>query len=316
MVCSGGAAAAVAAGMVPAAHGNDAAGSIRIPASCCGLVGLKPSRAAGRPAVRSAWDLIAHFALTRSVRDTALLLDIARDTDGYLAEPGADPGRLRVGLLDTRFDGSPVHPDCAGAVRSAARLLESLGHHVEPGFPAVLGDSPLDQLLPAFWSSGMADTLQELASQLGREITEADVEPLNWTLGVLGGEVNADDVQAARDGVADFARSVVSWWDDHDLLLTPTLAEPPLPSGALLSTTADPLAALDRSQQFAPFTPFVNFAGLPAINLPLHADVGGLPIGVQLVAGPGRDDLLLRVAAQLEVTAPRQDRHPASYVVR
>ncbi|MFI6166450.1 amidase [Nocardia sp. NPDC051052] len=313
---SGGAAAAVAAGMVPAAHGNDGAGSIRIPASCCGLVGLKPSRAAGQRAVGSVQDLMGEHAVTRSVRDTALLLNIGRDATGaghacgYLAELGADPGRLRVGLLDTRFDGSPVHPDCAEAARSAASLLESLGHHVEPGFPAVLSDSTLDRLLPAFWATGMADVLGDLARRLGREVTEADVEPLNWTLGMLGAEVTAADGQAAVDGVAGFARSVASWWDDHDLLLTPTLAEPPLLSGTLASDSADPLASLRRGQQFAPFTPFVNFAGQPAISLPLHVDADGLPIGVQLVAAPGREDLLLRVATQLETAAPWRDRHP------
>ncbi|MDJ1137231.1 amidase [Streptomyces iconiensis] len=314
---SGGSAAAVAAGMVPIAHGTDAAGSIRIPASCCGLVALKPSRASRHTTVESVQDLIVPSAVTRSVRDTALLLDIAHGvespapTGGYLAELGADPGRLRVGLLDTQVDGSPVHPDCAEAVRAAARLLESLGHHVDPGFPAALGDSALDGLLPAFWSSGMADVLGDVARQLGRDVTEAEVEPLNWALGTMGTEVTAEDRQAARDGVADFARSVVSWWDDHDLLLTPTLAEPPLPSGTLGSDPADPLAPLRRSVQFAPFTPFVNFTGQPAISLPLHANADGLPIGVQLVAAPGREDLLLRVAALLETAAPWQDRRPA-----
>ena len=310
---SGGAAAAVAAGMVPAAHGTDAAGSIRIPASCCGLVGLAPSRAPGQ-AVTSVQDLIVQLAVTRTVRDTALLLDIARGTEntahGYLAELGTDPGPLRVGLLDTRIDGSPVHPDCAEAARSTARLLESLGHDVEPGFPAALGDSTLDRLLPAFWSSGMADVLGEVSRALGRDLTEPEVEPLNWALGVLGADVTAADRQAAIDGVATFARSVVSWWDDHDLLLTPTLAEPPLPSGTLASTPEDPLAALRRSQRFAPFTPFANFTGQPAIALPLHAAADGLPIGVQLVAAPGREDLLLQVAAQLENAAPWHDRRP------
>lgn len=314
---SGGAAAAVAAGMVPAAHATDAAGSIRIPASCCGLVGLKPSRAGGQGPVESVWDLIVPLAVTRSVRDTALLLDIARGGDGaapnggHLAGPGTDPGRLRVGLLDTRADGSPVHPDCAEAARSAARLLESLGHHVEPGFPAALGDSTLDGLFAAFWASGMGEVLGEVARQLGREVTEADVEPLNWALGELATEVTAEDRQAAREGVAGFTRSVVSWWDDHDLLLTPTQAEPPLPSGTLGSDPADPLAPLRRSGQFAPFTPFVNFTGLAAISLPLHVGADGLPIGVQLVAAPGREDLLLRVAAQLESAAPWKSRRPA-----
>ncbi|MFD2468843.1 amidase [Amycolatopsis silviterrae] len=298
---SGGAAAAVAAGMVPAAHGTDAAGSIRIPASCCGLVGFKPSRTSGQGA-SAVWDLIGELAVTRSVRDTALLLGIARDDTPV--ELGVDPGRLRVGLLDTRPDGAPVHADCAEAARSAARLLESLGHHVDPGFPAALGDSTLDGLFAAFWTSGMASVLGELGHQLGREVTEADVEPLNWTLGVLGAEVAAADRQAAIEGVAGFARSVVDWWADHDLLLTPTLAEPPLPSGALGSDPADPLASLGRAQQFAPFTPFANFTGQPAISLPLHTSSAGLPIGVQLVAAPGREDLLLRVAAQVEAAAP------------
>lgn len=313
---SGGSAAAVAAGLVPAAHGTDAAGSIRIPAACCGLVGLKPSRMSGR-AVESVRDLIVDLAVTRSVRDTALLLDIARGGDGsdpaggHLAGTAADPGRLRVGLLDTRPDGSPVHPDYAEAARASARLLESLGHHVEPGFPAALADSALDRLLPAFWSTGMADVLGEVAQRLGRELTEAEVEPLNWTLGALAAQVTEHDRQAARDGVAAFARSVVGWWDDHDLLLTPTLGEPPLPSGALGPDPADPLAPLTRSVEFAPFTPFANFTGQPAMSLPLHVGADGLPVGVQLVAAPGRDDLLLRVAAQLENAAPWQDRHPA-----
>ncbi|MEU7039748.1 amidase family protein [Streptomyces varsoviensis] len=313
---SGGSAAAVAAGMVPAAHGTDAAGSVRIPASCCGLVGLKPSRPSGQAAVASVHDLIVDLAVTRSVRDTALLLDIARGAegadpaDGHLARLGAEPGRLRVGLLDTRVDGTAVHPDCAEAARSTARLLESLGHHVEPGFPAVLGDTTLDRLFAAFWSTGMAEVLGDVARQLGREVTEADVEPLNWTLGALAADVTAEDRQAAREGVAGFARSVVSWWDDHDLLLTPTQAEPPLPSGTLASDPADPMAPLRRSGQFAPFTPFANFTGQPAISLPLHTTPDGLPIGVQLVAAPGREDLLLRVAAQLETAAPWQHRRP------
>ncbi|WP_405162840.1 amidase family protein [Nocardia sp. NBC_01499] len=127
---------------------------------------------------------------------------------------------------------------------------------------------------------------------------------------MLGAEVSAADRQAALDGVAGFARSVVSWWDDHDLLLTPTQAEPPLPNGTLGSDPSDPLAPLRRSQQFAPFTPFVNFTGQPAITLPLHVGADGLPIGVQLVAAPGREDLLLRVATQLEIAAPWQDRRP------
>ncbi|OCF86500.1 amidase [Nocardia brasiliensis] len=309
---SGGAAAAVAAGMVPAAHGTDAGGSIRVPASCCGLVGLKPSRPAGQ-AVASVFDLVAESAVTRSVRDSALLLDISRDTSGaggYLAASGVEPGTLRIGVLDTRPDGSPVAPECAEAVRVSGRLLESLGHHLEPGFPAALGDSTSDGLFGTFWSAGMATLLDDLARRLGREVTEADVEPLNWMLGVLGAQVTEAQRQAAVEGVAGFAGAVLSWWDEYDLLLTPTLAELPLPSGALLSDAADPMAALGRSVQFSPFTPFANFTGQPAISLPLHTTADGLPIGIQLVAAPGREDLLLQVATQLEIAAPWRDRRP------
>ncbi|MGW4845696.1 amidase [Nocardia brasiliensis] len=309
---SGGAAAAVAAGMVPAAHGTDAGGSIRVPASCCGLVGLKPSRPAGQ-AVASVFDLIAESAVTRSVRDSALLLDISRDTSGaggYLAASSVEPGKLRIGVLDTRPDGSPVAPECAEAVRVSGRILESLGHHLEPGFPAALGDSTSDALFGTFWSGGMAAILDSLAHRLGREVAETDVEPLNWMLGMLGAQVTEAQQQAAVEGVAAFAGVVLSWWDEHDLLLTPTLAEPPLPVGALLSDPADPMAALERSVRFSPFTPFANFTGQPAISLPLHVTADGLPIGIQLVAAPGREDLLLQVATQLEIAAPWRDRRP------
>lgn len=183
-------------------------------------------------------------------------------------------------MLDTRPDGFPVAPECAEAVRVSGRILESLGHRLEPGCPAALGDSTSDALFGTFWSGGMTAVLDSLARRLGREVTEADVEPLNWMLGVLGAEVAEAQRQAAVEGVAVFSAAVLGWWDEHDLLLTPTLAEPPLPVGALLSDAADPMAALERSVWFSPFTPFANFTGQPAISLPLHVTAYGLPVGI------------------------------------
>uniref|UniRef100_UPI00245616B9 amidase family protein n=1 Tax=Nocardia brasiliensis TaxID=37326 RepID=UPI00245616B9 len=141
-------------------------------------------------------------------------------------------------------------------------------------------------------------------------VTEADFERLICLVGGLGALVTVGQRQAAVEGVAAFSAAVLGWWDEHDLLLTPTLAEPPLPVGALLSDAADPMAALERSVQFSPFTPFANFTGQPAISLPLHVTADGLPVGIQLVAAPGREDLLLQVATQLEIAAPWRDRRP------
>ncbi|MDP9830336.1 amidase [Kineosporia succinea] len=306
---SGGSAAAVAAGMVAAAHASDAAGSLRIPASGCGLVGLKPSRPADSGPPVSVQALISEFVVTRSVRDAALLLD--------LTQPGptaADvtPAPLRIGLLDSRIDGSPVHPACAAAVRLAAGQLEELGHHVEPGFPTALGDATLGRLFSAYFATGILEVFEEVARRLGRELTEADVEPLNWALATLGAQMSSTERESAFAAAPAFIRSVLTWWDHYDLLLTPTTAEPSLPVGALGPEPANPLAGLERAQAFAPFTPFVNMTGQPAISLPLASDEQGRPTGVQLVGRPGAERVLLAVAAQLEVAAPWKDRRPPS----
>ena len=321
---SGGAGAAVAAGMVPVAHASDGGGSIRIPASCCGLVGLKTSQ--GRITLgpqRTESGFSVELCVSRSVRDTAGVLDAVRgpgigDTviapapvRPYVDEVGADPGRLRIGLLDHHPRGGPLHDDCVTAVREAASLLEGLGHDVEPGFPATLADDSFTSRFMAIWASMMAIGLDGYAAMLGRELTEDEVEPVNWAQAEFSKHLSAVDFARAQAAVAEYRRATQQWWaDGWDLLLTPTLAEPPVEIGALDAQPGDPMAGMRRAAEFVPFTPPFNTSGQPAINVPLHWNDGGLPIGVQLVAAYGREDRLIQVASQLEAAAPWAQRTP------
>jgi amidase len=321
---SGGAAAAVAAGMVPIAHASDGGGSIRIPASCCGLVGLKPSQ--GRISLaphRPETGLGVDFAVSRSVRDTATLLDavaIPGVGDTAIAPPperpfaeelGVDPGRLRIGLLDHLPLGGELHEDCVAAVRAAASLLETLGHDVFPGHPASLADADMTSKFMAMWAGGRAAAVNGLAEPLGRPAVEAEVEPVNWVQAEFAKQLSAVDYGDALQAAMVFRRATQQWWaDGNDLLLTPTLGAPPLPIGELFAHSDEPIAPLAASAAFVPFTPSFNTSGQPAISLPLHWSESGLPIGVQLVAAYGREDLLIQVASQLEVAQPWAQRKP------
>jgi amidase len=322
---SGGAAAAVAAGMVPIAHASDGGGSIRIPASCCGLVGLKPSQ--GRitlgPA-RTESGLSVELCVSRTVRDTARLLDAVHgpgvgDTvmapppaRPYVDELGADPGRLRIGLLDHHPRNEFLHDDCVTAVRSAASLLESLGHDVEPGFPPALADPTFTPKFMAMWGAMMALGIEGYGELLGRAFTQAEIEPVNWAQAEWASKLSSTDYARGLAAVAQFRRDVHQWWaDGFDLLLTPTLAEPPVRIGEHDPTDDDPIAGMRRAARFVAFTPPFNASGQPAINVPLHWNDEGLPIGVQLVAAYGREDVLLQVASQLEAVAPWADRRPS-----
>jgi amidase len=325
---SGGSAAAVAAGLVPAAHGNDGGGSIRIPASACGLVGLRPSR--GRtslgPDVGEAYaGLVAEGVLTRSVRDTAAILDAVAGPmpgDPYTAPPfarplaeevGASPGRLRIGLL-TRLPGGyfATHADCVTAATGTGRLLESLGHSVEESHPAVLDDPLAGQHFTTIYATGTAHMFDVLAELTGRAIRPDDVDPLNWALAEMGRGCSAAQFIATVDWIHQYGRRMASWWSEgFDLLLTPTLSEPPLPLGTLMPAAGDPLAVGMHATRFAAFTSPFNMTGQPAISLPLHQAESGLPIGVQLVAAYGHEALLIRVAAQLESAHPWSARRPA-----
>ena len=323
---SGGAAAAVAAGMVPFANASDGGGSIRIPASCCGLVGLKPSQ--GRITVgptRAEVGLGVELCVSHTVRDSAALLDAvlgpgvgdtvmaAAPSRPYAEEVGADPGRLRIGLLDVHPRGEFLHDDCVTAVRSAASMLEGLGHSVEPNYPAELSDASLTVKFMALWATQMAMGARGFGETLGREVTEEDLEPVNWIQVEHAKKLSAVDFAAAQAATYAFRRAVQQWWaDGWDLLLTPTLAEPPPLLEEFENDPADPSAPMRRAGRFAAFTPPYNMSGQPAISLPLHCNDDGLPIGVQLVAAYGREDVLVQVAAQLESAHPWSSRHPTT----
>jgi amidase len=322
---SGGAAAAVAAGMVPFANASDGGGSIRIPASCCGLVGLKPSQ--GRITVgpaRAEVGLGVELCVSRTVRDTAGLLDAVRgpgigDTviapapqRPYLEELGADPGRLRVGLLDIHPRGGFLHEDCVAGVRAAASMLEGLGHIVEPTWPTCLADTTLTNKFMALWATQLAMAARDFGATLGREVTADDIEPVNWVLIERAQQVSAVDYAAAQAAAWAFRRALQQWWaDGWDLLLSPTVTEPPLLLTEFENNPEHPTAPMRRGGEFASFTPPFNMSGQPAISLPLYRNAEGLPIGVQLAAAYGREDVLIRVASQLESAHPWVSDHPA-----
>lgn len=325
---SGGAAAAVAAGMVPIAHGNDAGGSIRIPASFCGLVGLKPSR--GRtslgPAHAEFWHgLCEEGAVVRSVRDAAAVLDIVQGYmpgDPWMAPPparpfrdeaGAPTGRLRVGFMDRAPVFHPgLHPECVTAARNAARLLESLGHAVEPNFPAALDDVRINSAFGKVVAGGEAKQAADAEKLLGRPVGPEDFDEWTWFLVERGRRQSAAGYLAACDWFNEFSRAAAGWWSGgFDILVTPTMAQPAPPLGIFKVRPGEhPRAVGVRLNEVSPFTAPWNIAGHPAISLPLHMTSDGLPVGVQFVAAYGREDLLLRLAAQIEQAAPWAGRHP------
>ncbi|HUE28819.1 MAG TPA: amidase [Solirubrobacteraceae bacterium] len=331
---SGGSAASVAAGIVAAAHANDGGGSIRIPASHCGLVGLKPTRARvtlGPDFGDVLYGLVIELAVTRSVRDAAAILDAIHGPgpgDPYAAPPparpyieelGADPGRLRIGLMTTPPGGQfETHAECVAAAESAAAALEELGHHVERSHPSELDDP---NQVPDFlvrWTAGVDWNMKYWGAKINRDLGADDVEPCTWALAEQGRAHSAADLLRATEKAQASSRRVAAWWaeDGYDLLLTPTCAEPPPRLGEFDAPPDNPLAPILRSIPFATFTAGFNTTGQPAISLPLHLTPEGLPVGVQLVAAFGREDLLLRVASQLEQSRPWADRNPPLHASR
>lgn len=325
---SGGSAAAVAAGMVPAAHASDGGGSIRIPASECGLVGLKPSR--GRvslgPDYGEYWSgLVISHVVTRTVRDTAAILDAVQGAmpgdpytappplRPYLSEIKQPPPSLRIGILKSVPTGASVlHDDCIEAVNRTAKVLESLGHRVEESHPAALGESDVISIFfMRVVSTWLVAGLDYWGAKLGTPVTAAGVEPSTWAVAEMGRTVSAAEYIAAVAELHAYTRRMASWWaSGFDILVTPTIGEPPPKLGYLVAPPGDPLAGMAKSLGLIPYTPAFNITGQPAVSLPLHWNAAGLPIGVQLVAAYGRDDLLVGLSAQLEQAQPWKDRRP------
>jgi amidase len=314
--------------MVPVAHANDGGGSIRIPAANCGLVGLKPSRARvplGPDFGDLFGGLVAELVVTRSVRDTAAVLDavsgpepgdpygVAPPQRAYTEEVGADPGKLRIGVMTTPPGGQfAAHDDCIAGARAAAQTLEGLGHHVEESYPAALDDPAYIAQFLVRWTSGIAWNLGYWSKKADREIGPGDVEPCTWALAEQGRTHTAAAYLESIEFAQTAARRVAAWWEDDgfDLLLTPTTGEPATRLGEFDAPPDNPVAPILRAVPIATFTAGFNSSGQPAISLPLHQTADGVPVGVQLVAAMGREDLLLRVAAQLEQAAPWGDRVP------
>ncbi|MBW2441457.1 MAG: amidase [Deltaproteobacteria bacterium] len=316
---SGGSAAAVAAGMVPMAHGNDGGGSIRIPASCCGLFGLKPTR--GRNPLGPDFGdlmsgLVAEHALTRSVRDSAALLDATAGPDvgdpywappparPYLQEVGADPGCLRIAFTANSGLDVAVHADCVQAVQDAAKLCADLGHEVEEKALPLDGEM-LKMAFNVLWSAGLAAILKIVGA------VREQVEPLSWAIKEMSDRFSAADYILAVQTLQGAGRAVARFFQDYDVVLTPTLAEPPLPLGSFDALPDYPLYGYTRSASFACFTPLCNITGQPAMSVPLFWNAENLPVGVQFIGRFGDEATLFRLAAQLEEARPWGNRHPA-----
>jgi amidase len=308
---SGGAACAVAAGMAPAAHGSDGGGSIRIPASCCGLFGIKPARGRVSPAPYGGLEGFSTSGpITRTVADAAALLDVMagyETGDPYWAPPperpfaeevGRDPGRLLVALTTTPpLIDAPVAPECVAAAEDAAALLEELGHSVEQATPP-WGDEHLFGLFMTAW--------QVIPALYGKPLEV--FEPMTAALIEAAAKTGSIEYVQATARLREVSRRIVAFWDEYDLVLTPTLAQPPVEIGALRDD--DPWQELRNVGRFVPFTQAANITGQPAVSLPLSWSDEGLPIGVQLVGRPADEATLFRVSAQLEEARPWRDRRP------
>jgi amidase len=324
---SGGSAVAVAAGMTSMAQASDGGGSIRIPASCCGLFGLKPTRGRnplGPDYGELSWGLVVEHAVTRSVRDSAALLDATsgpregslgdpywapRPARPFLQEVGADPGRLRIAFSAVAPTGAALHSDCVAAVRDAAALCAELGHEVEEAAPAVDGQ-PWAKAFTALWAAGAAARVEGWGLRTGRAPTADSFEPLTWALVERGRQINAGTYLLTLQQIQTGALEVMRFFRRYDLWLTPTLAEPPLPLGTLDPTPEDPMRGFYRAMDFVPFTPIANVTGQPAMSVPLFWNGDGLPVGCHFVARYGDEATLLRLAAQLETARPWADRRP------
>jgi amidase len=319
---SGGAAAAVAAGMLPLAHGSDGGGSIRIPAACCGLVGLKPSRGRVSRGPDQGEDfLVQDGVLTRTVSETAELLDVLAGyepgdvswapapPEPFAAAAGREPGRLRIGFTTDAAIQAELDPQCERAVRDAAELLSSLGHEVDE-VEAPWAGQDLLRVFTLIFGTPVAMGVFFGAQVTGREPSEELVEPLTWTIWNGIRERTALDYLLARTQLSGAARAIVALWNEFDVVMTPALAQRPVRIGDIDACSDDPWEDFRRSGEFTPYTAVFNVTGQPAISLPLFHGDDGLPLGVQLAGRPADEATLLSVAAQLEAARPWADRRP------
>jgi amidase len=322
---SGGAGAAVASGMVAIAHGNDAGGSIRVPAACCGVFGLKPTR--GRNPLGPHYGdlmsgLVAEHALTRSVRDSAALLDATAGPElgdpywappparRYLDEVGAPPGRLRIAFTARTLTGGEIHAESVAAVRDAAQLCASLGHEVVEAAPTI----DAERFFLAFTSvlaSGFTWAIDDWTRRTGRTPTEELFEPFVWAFTGRGRQFTAPDYLLAVQDLQRISREVARFFVDHDVWLTPILGEPPVPLGTFAYQPGmDPFALRRRMAAFTPFTYVANATGQPAMSVPTYWTGAGLPLGTQFIGRFGDEATLFRLAAQIETARPWAQRRP------
>ena len=322
---SGGSAAAVAAGIVPMAHANDGGGSIRIPASCCGLFGLKPSRARvpmGPILGDIMGGLVCEHAVTRSVRDSAALLDATAGPelgDPYYAPPQerpyveeltTAPGKLRIAFTARTATGTPLHEDCIAAVKDAAALCEELGHDVEEAEPPPINTEMLEESFLTIWAAGVPWGIDGIGRLTGRQPSPDKFEPLTWSLYEQGKQTMAGDYLIAVTTIQQMARTVAYFSQRYDLWLTPTLGSPPPKLGHFDATPDNPRAGLEKAIEFVPFTPLQNATGQPGMSVPLYWNGEGLPVGVHFAARFGDEATLFRLAAQLEEARPWGSKRP------
>lgn len=321
---SGGSAAAVAAGIVPWAHASDGGGSIRIPASCCGVFGFKPSREripVGPPIAGEGWaGAVQQHAVTRSVRDSAALLDASAGPvlgSSFNPPPGAgpllpevakSPGKLRIAMARRAFEGAEIDPECVRAIDEAAQLCRQLGHRVEEVMPPLDFNGLSHAMGMVVVPTNVALELDNRAKELGRPVTEADVEPMTWAMYQFGKRITGTDYEAARHVFFRAGTAMADFQRNWDVLLSTTLGSPPLRLGILTLTNVklwDEAAA-----RFVPFTMVFNCTGQPSMSVPLHWTPDGLPVGVMFSGRYGEDATLFRLAAQLEQAQPWANRRP------
>ena len=323
---SGGAGAAVAAGMVAVAHANDGGGSTRIPAAVCGLVGLKATR--GRNPLGpdygdiGAAGLLSEHVVTRTVLDNAVMLDVTAGPDvgapfyppppqrAFAAEVGADPGRLRIAFSTQPITPTPVHPECQHAVRDIARLCESLGHNVEEAKPSADGEH-FSEWFTAIWLAMVAWMINDWSVRIGRQPTADMFERHTWKMYRFDAERRPSDLLRAIHDMQRFAREVAPFFDTYDVWLTPTTPQPPVPLGYFDYDPKAPRQATERMENFPRFSAIANVTGQPAISLPLCTTADGLPIGIQLMGRYADEATLFRLAGQLESARPWAARRPA-----